>query len=302
LKQISTVFAVGSAPKDFRSYLLSVRILILRPGAPSVALTLRQRWLLAAVPGLLLAPWLLGMAIVSRGGAAATGGPATAGEPAEVERQRISSLGRKLSLLESQLDRLGVKTPTGTGGRGGPVVPLTLVDLEQEVQTALTRVQALSSHREALSAQLQRRYGLNLPIGNLPLGVPMRGAYDYTSGYGLRSDPWSGATTAHNGIDLAADVGATIVANAPGRVVTCQDTEGYGLMLELDHGGGLATRYGHLSACRVRVGDRVQRDQPIASVGNSGRSTGPHLHYEVLVKGRSIDPAPLVWLSSVSPS
>ena len=92
------------------------------------------------------------------------------------------------------------------------------------------------------------------------------------------------------------------MANAPGRVVTCQDTEGYGLMLELDHGGGLATRYGHLSACRVRVGDRVQRDQPIASVGNSGRSTGPHLHYEVLVKGRSIDPAPLVWLSSVSPS
>ena len=279
-----------------------MRILILRPGAPSVALTLRQRWLLAAVPGLLLAPWLLGMAMASRGGAAATGGPATAGEPAELERQRISSLGRKLSLLESQLDRLGVKTPTGTGGRGGPVVPLTLVDLEQEVQTALTRVQALSSHREALSAQLQRRYGLNLPIGNLPLGVPMRGAYDYTSGYGLRSDPWSGATTAHNGIDLAADVGATIVANAPGRVVTCQDTEGYGLMLELDHGGGLATRYGHLSACRVRVGDRVQRDQPIASVGNSGRSTGPHLHYEVLVKGRSIDPAPLVWLSSVSPS
>lgn len=279
-----------------------MRILILRPGAPSVALSLRQRWLLAVVPALLVTPWLLGMAMAPRGGTAATAGPAGAGEPSEVERQRITSLGHKLSLLESQLDRLGVKTPSGTGGRGGPAVPLSLDALEQEVQSALGRVQALSSHREALSAQLRRRYALNVPLGNLPLGVPMRGAYDYTSGFGLRSDPWSGAPTGHNGIDLAADFGSTIVANAPGRVVTCQVMDGYGLMLELDHGGGLSTRYGHLSACRVRAGESVQRDQPIASVGNSGRSTGPHLHYEVLVKGRQIDPAPLVWLSSVSPS
>ena len=258
----------------------------------------RRRWLGAALPLALAAPWLLGQMMAGAGSVSR----GSAGTPLGQEHDRIGSLGRKLSLLEQQLDRLGVKTPTGTGGRGGPEEPLSLASLEQAADTLLGRVQTLSNHREALSAQLQRRFALNVPLADLPLGVPMRGSYDYTSGYGLRSDPWTGSTTPHNGIDLAADYGSTIVANAPGRVVTCQETAGYGLMLELDHGGQLSTRYGHLSACKVKVGEHVHRDQPIALVGNSGRSTGPHLHYEVLVKGRAIDPAPLVWLSVVSPS
>ena len=283
-----------------------MRILILRPGASSIAVHLRKRWLGAAVPLVVAAPWLLALAISSGSGSASRDRP-TPGRAASVgssvqERQRISSLGRKLSQLERQLDRLGVKTPTGTGSRGGPEVAITLDSLEQGADTLDSRVQALSSHREALGAQLARRYALSVPLASLPLGVPLRGGYDYTSGFGLRSDPWTGEPTAHLGIDLAADHGATIVANAPGRVVSCQPSPGYGLMLELDHGGGLATRYGHLSACLVQAGERVHREQAIAAVGNSGRSTGPHLHYEVLVNGRAIDPAPLVWLSSVSPS
>lgn len=277
-----------------------MRILILRPGAPSVSLELKKRWLAAALPLVVAAPWWTVRSSVSGAGSSSLLGRPVASN--ETERQRLAGLGRKLTFLEQQLDRLGVRTPSGTGGRGGPQVPITLASLEQEAETLFDRVQALSSHREALSAQLKRRYAVTVPLANLPLGVPMRGPFEYTSGFGLRSDPWTGASTAHNGIDLAADYGSTIVANAPGRVVTCQNTSGYGLMLELDHGGGLATRYGHLSACRAHVGDQVRRDQPIASVGNSGRSTGPHLHYEVLVKGRAIDPVPLVWLSSVSPS
>ncbi|MFM8525845.1 MAG: M23 family metallopeptidase [Cyanobacteriota bacterium] len=277
-----------------------MRILILRPGAPSVSLELRKRWLAAALPLLVTAPWWpLRTVAPGAGVSSVLGRPAAS---TDQERQRLIGLGRKLSFLEQQLDRLGVRTPSGAGGRGGPEVPVTLASLEQEAETLLDRVQVLSSHREALSAQLRRRYALEVPLASLPLGVPIRGSFEYTSGFGFRSDPWTGAPTAHNGIDLAADYGSTIVANAPGRVITCQNTSGYGLMLELDHGGGLATRYGHLSACRVQVGAEVRRDQPIASVGNSGRSTGPHLHYEVLVKGRAIDPVPLVWLSSVSPS
>lgn len=276
-----------------------MRILILRPGTSSIALQLKKRWLGVALPLVVVAPWLHGMTM---GSGAASGAQGGGDASSAQERQRISSLGRKLTQLEHQLDRLGVKTPSGAGGRGGPEVSITLAALEQAADTLEGRVQALSSHREALSAQLQRRYALMVPLANLPVGVPMRGDFAYTSGFGVRSDPWSGAATAHLGIDLAADYGATIVANAPGRVVTCQETSGYGLMLEMDHGGGLTTRYGHLSACRVHVGDRVRRDQAIAAVGNSGRSTGPHLHYEVLVKGRAIDPAPLVWFSSVSPS
>ena len=277
-----------------------MRILILRPGAPSLALSIRTRWFAAAVPLLVALPWMAARQ-ASPGGSPASveSREAAASEP---ERQRLSSLGRKLSLLEQQLDRLGVKTPSGAGGRGGPEVAISLASLEQEADDLIDTVQSLSSHRSALSAQLRRRYALMVPLASLPLGVPMRGDFDYTSGFGVRSDPWTGSPTAHNGIDLAADYGAMVVANAPGRVLACQQSPGYGLMLELDHGGGLTTRYGHLSACRVQVGTRVRRDQPIASVGNSGRSTGPHLHYEVLVKGRPIDPAPLVWLPPVTPS
>ncbi len=262
-----------------------------------MSLQLRKRWLAAALPlglfvsgpgsrdGLLVAPF-------SRG-------PGT--PPPRTEKERLISLGQKLSQLEQQLARLGVKPASGIGGRGGPELPVTLADLEQESERLSDRVQVLSTHREALSTQLRRRYDLALPLANLPLGVPLRGGFDYTSGFGLRSDPWTGAATAHNGIDLAADHGATIVANAPGRVVACEYRSGYGLMLEINHGGGLATRYGHLSACRAKPGELVLRDQSIAAVGNSGRSTGPHLHYEVLIKGRAIDPAPLVWLSSAPP-
>lgn len=279
---------------------LALRILILRPGAPSVSLNLRKRWLAAILPLLAAAPWVAARQPgPASGPAVLDASDAPAGEQ---QRQRLAGLGQKLSRLEQQLNRLGVRTPSGAGGRGGPEVALTLASLEQEADRLLDTVEALSSHRDALNAQLRRRYALMVPLASLPLGAPMRGDFEYTSGFGLRSDPWTGAATAHNGIDLAADYGSTVVANAPGRVLACQQSPGYGLMLELDHGGGLTTRYGHLSACRVQAGARVRRDQPIASVGNSGRSTGPHLHYEVLVKGRPIDPAPLVWLPPVSPS
>jgi murein DD-endopeptidase MepM/ murein hydrolase activator NlpD len=278
----------------------AVRILILRPGAPSVALNLRKRWLAATFPLLVAAPWMAARLATPGKPPASTQTRDAASN--QQERQRLANLGRKLSLLEQHLDRLGIKAPSDSGNRGGPELPITLASLEQDVAALHGKVQDLSNHREALSAQLRRRFALEVPQVNLPIGPPMRAAFDYTSGFGVRADPWTGAPTAHNGIDLAADYGATVVANAPGRVVSCENTPGYGLMLELDHGGGLTTRYGHLSACRVQVGDRVGRDQPIAAVGNSGRSTGPHLHYEVLVKGRAIDPAPLVWLLPTSPS
>lgn len=280
-----------------------MQILILRPGAPSVSLQFRKRLLAAAFPLLVAAPWMAARLANPGGVPAAAKDAKDKDAPSnELDRQRLSSLGRKLSLLEQQLDRLGIKAPSGSGSRGGPEVPIALASLEQDAENLQETVKALSNHREALSAQLLRRYSIDVPLGNLPLGPPMRAAFDYTSGFGLRADPWTGAPTAHNGIDLAADYGATVVANAPGRVLSCGESSGYGLMLELDHGGGLTTRYGHLSACRVQAGAQVGRDQPIASVGNSGRSTGPHLHYEVLVRGRPIDPAPLVWLPPVSPS
>ncbi|MEN9545255.1 MAG: hypothetical protein RLZZ598_2088 [Pseudomonadota bacterium] len=111
------------------------------------------------------------------------------------------------------------------------------------------------------------------------------------SGFGFRPDPFTGRTALHTGLDFPADPGTPIMAAAGGVVVRAEPHAQYGLTVELDHGGGLLTRYAHASKTLVKVGDLVRRSQPIAEVGNSGRSTGPHLHFEVLVEGVPQDPA-----------
>jgi murein DD-endopeptidase MepM/ murein hydrolase activator NlpD len=283
------------------SFVLAVKILVLLPGIPSVSFNVRKRLLATAVPLVVIVSWI-GPRLARPGDSPVLAHARIAPSSEQESQSRLASLGRKLSLLEQQLDRLGVKAPSGSGGRGGPEVPITLAMLDQDADTLHERVKSLFSHREALRAQFRRRYAIDVPLAQLPIGLPLEVAFDYTSGFGVRADPWTGAPTAHNGVDLAADYGAPIMANAPGRVLSCQYRPGYGLMLEIDHGGGLVTRYAHLSACRVQAGAQASRGQPIASVGNSGRSTGPHLHYEVLIKGRPIDPAPFIWLPPVSPS
>jgi murein DD-endopeptidase MepM/ murein hydrolase activator NlpD len=105
-----------------------------------------------------------------------------------------------------------------------------------------------------------------------------------------RYHPVFHVTRPHEGIDIAAPMGAPVVAPAAGVVVTIAERAGYGLLLELDHGHGLVTRYGHLSRVRVRAGQAVTRGQLLANVGSSGLSTGPHLHYEIRVAGEVVDP------------
>jgi len=281
-------------------FVSAVKILVLLPGVPSVSFNVRKRLLAAVVP-LIVVSWI-GPRLARQGNSPAWTHARTAPSIEQESHRRLAILGRKLSLLEQQLDRLGVKAPSGSGGRGGPEVTITLAMLDQAADTLRERVKSLLIHREALRVHFKRRYAIDVPLAQLPIGPPVQAAFDYTSGFGERADPWTGAPTAHSGVDLSADYGAPIMANAPGRILSCQYSPSYGLMLEIDHGGGLVTRYGHLSACRVQAGAQVSRGQPIASVGNSGRSTGPHLHYEVLIKGRPIDPAPLIWLPLVSPS
>lgn len=112
-----------------------------------------------------------------------------------------------------------------------------------------------------------------------------------TSGYGVRWDPLGAGWRTHSGIDLAAAYGSPVVASANGTVEVAGWQGGYGLLVELDHGGGVETRYGHLSKLAVQPGQQVKRGDLVGFVGSTGRSTGAHLHYEVRENGRAVDPA-----------
>jgi murein DD-endopeptidase MepM/ murein hydrolase activator NlpD len=128
---------------------------------------------------------------------------------------------------------------------------------------------------------------------SVPSSKPVQTA-TYTSGYGVRSDPFRGAAAMHAGIDLAAPMGTPVYATADGVVDRAEWSGGYGNLVEIDHGKGLQTRFGHLSRVLVHPGDRVVRGQEIALMGSTGRSTGSHLHYEVRIDGHAVNPVPFL--------
>lgn len=117
---------------------------------------------------------------------------------------------------------------------------------------------------------------------------------DYTSSFGIRSDPFRGSAAMHSGVDIRGPVGTPIYATADGLVAEANRRGGYGNLVELDHGKGIATRYGHLSRILVSGGQRVKRGQVIGLMGSTGRSTGSHLHYEVRMDGRAVNPVPFL--------
>lgn len=123
-----------------------------------------------------------------------------------------------------------------------------------------------------------------------PSGRPVLGGY-MTSGYGRRSDPFSGRSAFHKGIDFAGGHGMPVLAVAAGVVSWAGDRSGYGNLIEINHGNGYLTRYGHNSKLLVKIGDRVNKGQEVAKMGTSGRSTGPHVHFEVERNGVTVNPA-----------
>lgn len=116
----------------------------------------------------------------------------------------------------------------------------------------------------------------------------------YTSGYGVRSDPFRGSAAMHAGIDLAAPTGTPVYATADGMVDRAEWSGGYGNLVEINHGKGVQTRFGHLSRILVHSGEHVKRGEVIALVGSTGRSTGSHLHYEIRIDGHAVNPVPFL--------
>ena len=123
---------------------------------------------------------------------------------------------------------------------------------------------------------------------------------NFTSNFGIRSDPFQGTARMHAGVDIPGATGTPIYATADGTVAHAERMGGYGNMVEVDHGKGIATRYGHLSRIMVMPGAHVVRGQLIALMGSTGRSTGPHLHYEVRIDGHAVNPVPFLTTADYS--
>jgi murein DD-endopeptidase MepM/ murein hydrolase activator NlpD len=123
-----------------------------------------------------------------------------------------------------------------------------------------------------------------------PSGWPVENGY-ISSVFGWRNDPFNGRMAMHAGIDFAGRQGSDVLSVATGIVTEAADRQGYGRLIEINHGNGYVTRYGHNQSLLVKIGDRVIKGQRIAKMGNSGRSTGPHVHFEVLLNGRTVNPA-----------
>ena len=184
----------------------------------------------------------------------------------------------KIQRIRGVLDRLGVRPKAAA--IGGPFVPVQPPPASEGFQRALFRASLERSEADELSGTLR----------TVPIRSPVTGQIEETSPFGIRMDPFQHQPAMHTGIDIRGEPGEPVHATAAGRVTIAGWDGGYGNLVEIDHGNGLATRYGHLSQIDVHVGDEVRIGQTIGLIGSTGRSTGPHLHYETRVDGTPVNP------------
>ena len=188
---------------------------------------------------------------------------------------------RRYQLTASEIRRLGLDPSRLQTGTGGPF-------------EAVETVRAADPAFKALFNSWTKLDQLEQGTVAIPSTEPVRGT-NFTSGYGVRSDPFRGRAAMHAGIDLAGPIGTPIYATADALVGRSEyNNGGYGNLVELEHGHGIQTRYGHLSKSLVTAGQRVKRGDVIGLMGSTGRSTGSHLHYEVRIDGKAVNPVPFL--------
>jgi murein DD-endopeptidase MepM/ murein hydrolase activator NlpD len=212
-------------------------------------------------------------------------------------RENLDAMARKLGEMQAkvvQLESLGERVYGLAGlnpaeiralpGQGGALVsgrPLSM----QELQATLADLDRLTGQNaDVMTLMESRLFDQKIRNSMVPTQQPLKGGH-LGSGFGWRIDPFTGRSALHTGLDFQAGPGMPILAAAGGVVVTQELHPAYGNMIEIDHGNDLVTRYAHASRVWVKKGDLVKRGQKIAEVGTTGRSTGPHLHFEVLVQG-----------------
>ncbi|MCB2185417.1 MAG: M23 family metallopeptidase [Deltaproteobacteria bacterium] len=212
------------------------------------------------------------------------------------QMSHLKDFNRKLRVL-ANLDKpaaedsiFGVGGPDGHGA--GPGVRLATTNHERRILTMRRELDHLSAEGEAqrlvqveLAKFLKERRSI---LASTPSMWPTHGWV--TSGYGYRVSPFTGKRTFHSGLDISTRSGTLVRAPANGVVTFAGWEGGFGRLLVVNHGHGMVTRYAHLRAFKVKVGDRVERNQLLGLVGSSGRTTGPHLHYEILLSGVPTNP------------
>jgi murein DD-endopeptidase MepM/ murein hydrolase activator NlpD len=207
------------------------------------------------------------------------------------QKTRIDSLTAGASeatdAIMTILARTGVKVAAGEVAATAPATgdedaiggPFVEPETTEVFDNSLVRLDTALARLESVRSQARK----------LPFNNPSP-ASEITSSFGNRLDPFLGRLALHAGIDFRAPTGTRILATAPGTVITAGKTGGYGNMVEIDHGNGITTRYAHLSTILVNAGDKITTGEAIARSGSTGRSTGPHLHYEVRLNGEAVDP------------
>jgi hypothetical protein len=217
-------------------------------------------------------------------------------------RENLDAMARKLGEMQArmvQLEALGDRVSGLAGinaadlkvppGRGGALVAGPSLTMEQ-LQATLAELDQLTEQRtDLLTVMESRLFDQKIRKMMVPTQKPVQAGH-LGSSFGWRIDPFTGRSALHTGLDFQADPGTSILAAAGGVVVTQEMHPAYGNMVEIDHGNDLITRYAHASRVWVKKGDLIKRGQKVADVGTTGRSTGPHLHFEVLVQGVQQDP------------
>ncbi len=211
---------------------------------------------------------------------------------AKLEGQQTAMAAQARALIERRyaetagtLRKLGLAPEMVQGGMGGPYEPV-----DAPASKAAARPDPTF---RALFQSWKRLDQLQQGVIAIPSQKPVD-VMTLTSGFGVRSDPFRGGAAMHAGVDIPGPHGSTIYATADGVVLRSERAGGYGNLIELDHGRGIQTRYGHLSSYLVTPGQRVKRGDPIARMGSTGRSTGTHLHYEVRLDGHAVNPMPFL--------
>lgn len=202
---------------------------------------------------------------------------------------RLDALGERLTEV-AKLDR-GEFDFTTLPAVGGPeaavaVESISAPDFVQSLEMLTRQVDDRSAQLSLLENMLMSR---NLRDEVSPAGRPIKRGW-ISSYYGMRTDPFTGRREHHKGMDLAGKEGSDVISVGAGVVTWAGSRYGYGNLVEVNHGNGYSTRYGHAAEVLVQVGDTVKKGQVVALMGSTGRSTGPHVHFEVLLKGKAVDP------------
>ena len=205
-------------------------------------------------------------------------------------RQLEEAMAISVAPLDSMFRKAGMNTDTlieqvkrGYSGQGGPLTPIALSTRGEVPSEAAERANRLLDQMDRLNLY-------RIAAQAAPFAIPVKSSYRFTSGYGYRRDPKTGGRRMHSGVDFAGPVGTPLYATADGVVTHAGWLSGYGRLVKIKHEFGIETRYAHMSKIRVKVGQRVSRGERIGDIGASGRVTGPHLHYEVRVGGKAVNP------------